>query len=183
MTERAPHAASAPGVATPLAIAPLTAEHWPAVREIHAAGIATGASTFESAPPTWEDFDAGHLADQRHVALDARGQVLGWSAASPVSSRCVYAGVVEDSVYVAPSAHGRGVGRLLLDALVASTEAAGIWTVQAGVFTANTASLALHAAAGFRVVGVRERIGHMTHGPYAGRWLDVALLERRSPHL
>ncbi len=155
--------------------------HWPAVREIYAAGIATGHSSFEEEAPTWESFDAGRLPEHRHVAVDTTGRVLGWAAASAVSSRCVYAGVVEHSVYVSPEAHGRGVGRLLLDTLIASTEAAGIWTIQSGVFPENTASLALHAAAGFRVVGVRERVGLMRFGPLAGRWRDVMLLERRSP--
>ncbi|MFI2708216.1 GNAT family N-acetyltransferase, partial [Nocardioides sp. CER28] len=146
---------------------------------IYAAGIATGDATFETTPPTWEAFDAGKLPGHRWVALDG-GRVLGWVAVSSVSDRCVYAGVVEHSVYVDPGAQGRGVGRALLAALVASTEAAGIWTIQSGVFPENVASLALHEAAGFRVVGTRERVGRMSAGPYAGRWRDVVLLERRS---
>ena len=160
-------------------IEPLGVEHWPRVAAIHAAGIATGHATFESAPPTWERFDATRPPAHRHVALED-GEVVGWVAATPVSDRCVYAGVVEHSVYVDPVASGRGVGRALLDALVASTEAAGTWTIQSGVFPENVASLALHARAGFEVVGTRRRLGLMTHGPMAGRWRDVVLLERRS---
>ncbi|TNM69242.1 N-acetyltransferase family protein [Streptomyces sp. NP160] len=158
----------------------MTEQDWPAVREVYAAGIATGHATFEATPPSWHDFDAAKAPEHRLVAVDAAGGVLGWAAVVTVSDRCVYAGVVEHSVYVAPDARGRGVGRLLLDALIASTEAAGVWTVQSGVFPENTASLALHAAAGFRTVGVRERLGLMSHGPEAGRWRDVVLLERRS---
>jgi phosphinothricin acetyltransferase len=112
------------------------------------------------------------------VAIDADGDVLGWIAVTPVSRRPVYAGVVEHSVYVAARAAGRGVGRLLLDALIESTEAAGIWTIQSAVFPENAASLALHARAGFRVVGTRDRIGR-----HHGRWRDVVLIERRSPRI
>ncbi|WP_240771111.1 GNAT family N-acetyltransferase [Nocardioides sp. GY 10113] len=166
-------------------MAPLEPRHWPEVERIYAAGIAGGHATFETAPPTWERFDAGRLADHRLVALGtstATGgeRVLGWIAGSAYSSRGVYAGVVEESVYVDPGVAGQGVGRLLLEAFVASTEAAGVWTVQAGVFPENAASLALHRAAGFRVVGTRERIGRMARGPLAGAWRDVVLLERRS---
>ncbi len=160
-------------------IAPLAAEHWPGVEETYAAGIATGHATFESSPPSWEAFDAGRRPDHRLVALDERDEVLGWVAVSDVSERCVYAGVVEHSVYVHPRARGRGVGRLLLDSLLDSTARAGIWTVQSGVFPENTASLALHAAAGFRTVGTRSRIGRMGHGPLAGTWRDIVLLEHR----
>jgi phosphinothricin acetyltransferase len=159
----------------------LTAEHWPAVERIYAAGIATGHATFESHTPDWDDFDAGRLAHHRLVALHEDGSVVGWAAASAVSERCVYAGVVEHSVYVDPAARGRGVGRLLLEGLIASTEAAGIWTIQSGIFPENTASLGLHHALGFRDVGRRERLGRMTHGPLAGQWRDVILVERRSP--
>jgi phosphinothricin acetyltransferase len=158
----------------------MRAEDWPQVEAIYRAGIATGHATFESEPPTWEAFDASRLPDHRHVAVDADGTVLGWVAASPVSDRCVYAGVVEHSVYVHPSATGRGIGLLLLRALVESTERAGIWTLQSGIFPENHASLALHDRAGFRRVGTRSRLGRMTHGPLAGRWRDVVLVERRS---
>ncbi|MCL2543601.1 MAG: N-acetyltransferase family protein [Nocardioidaceae bacterium] len=161
-------------------LAAMTPDHWPEVERIYAAGIATGHATFEEAPPDWERFDTGRLPGQRLVAVEG-DRVLGWAAVSAVSDRCVYAGVVEHSVYVDPPAGRRGVGRLLLDGLIASTEAAGIWTVQSGVFPENAASLALHRAAGFRVVGTRERVGLMTYGPYAGRWRDVLHVERRSP--
>jgi len=160
---------------------PLTADHWPDVARIYAAGIATGHATFAPDVPTWESFDTGKLPDHRFVVVDDTGAVLGWVAASPVSDRCVYSGVVEHSVYVDEAARGRGVGRTLMHALLASTDAAGIWTVQSGVFPENTASLALHDAVGFRVVGTRERLGRMTSGPLAGEWRDVVLLERRSP--
>ncbi|HET6151457.1 MAG TPA: GNAT family N-acetyltransferase [Marmoricola sp.] len=160
-------------------IAPLAADHWPAVEAIYAAGIATGHATFEAETPTWEHFDSAKLPDQRFVAL-AGADVLGWVAAAAVSDRCVYAGVVEHSVYVAPAAQGHGIGRLLLDTLIAGTEAAGIWTIQSGIFPENTASLALHATAGFQIVGTRHRIGQMTHGTAAGQWRDVIVIERRS---
>ncbi|WP_291885710.1 GNAT family N-acetyltransferase [Cellulomonas sp.] len=166
-----------------ITVVPLTAAHWPDVERIYAAGIATGHATFAEDVPTWEAFDAGKLAEHRFVAVDETGAVVGWVAVSPVSERCVYAGVVEHSVYVDEAVRGRGVGRLLLEALLASTDAGGVWTVQSGVFPENTASLALHAAAGFRVVGTRERLGRMTHGPRSGEWRDVVLLERRSPAL
>jgi len=159
----------------------LTARHWPAVAEIYAAGIATGHATFKTEPPAWEHFDATRLAQHRYVAVGASGTVLGWVAASPVSERCVYAGVIEDSVYVHPKATGKGIGLLLLKALICSAEAAGIWTIQCGVFPENLAGLAVHHRAGFRDVGVRHRLSYMAYGPLAGQWRDVILLERRSP--
>lgn len=147
------------------------------VLAIYQAGLDTGQASFETEAPDWPAFDAARLPDHRFVATEpATGAVLGWVAVSPVSTRPVYAGVVEHSVYVAPAAHGRGVGRALLAALIASTEAAGVWTIQSGVFPENVASIGLHAAYGFRVVGTRERIGR-----HHGRWRDVILLERRSP--
>jgi phosphinothricin acetyltransferase len=152
----------------------MRADDWPAVDRIDAAGIATGDATFETEPPTWEAFDAGRLAAHRLVA-ERDGKVVGWAAVSGVSERCVYAGVVEHSVYVDPAHAGQGVGTALLQALIASTEAAGIWTIQTGIFPENTASLALHERSGFRVVGRRERLGR-----HFGRWRDVVLLERRS---
>lgn len=154
----------------------MTPSDWPAVAEIYAQGIATGNATFETAVPTWEQWDAAHLRGHRLVAREPDGTVLGWAALAPVSDRCAYAGVAENSVYVAEHARGRGVGRLLLDELVAGAERAGIWTVQTGVFPENQASLAVHAASGFRVVGVRERLGKLHD-----RWRDVVMLERRSP--
>jgi phosphinothricin acetyltransferase len=156
-------------------IAPMTVEHAAAVLDIYSAGVAEGNATFESEPPTWDTFTATRLDQHRFVALDGAGTVVGWTACVPVSDRCVYAGVVEHSVYVHPDARGLGVGRRLLDALIASTEQAGIWTVQSGVFPENTASLALHAAAGFRTVGTRERVGQ-----HHGVWRDVLFIERRS---
>jgi L-amino acid N-acyltransferase YncA len=156
-------------------ITPLRPEDWPAVRAIFEAGIATGDATFETAAPDWPAWDAAHLTDHRLVArLD--GRVVGWTALAPVSDRCAYAGVAEDSIYVAPQAQGRGVGRALLTAVLASAEQAGIWTVQTGIFPENQASVRLHEACGFRLVGVRERLGRLH-----GRWRDVLLLERRSP--
>ncbi|MEV0722101.1 N-acetyltransferase family protein [Micromonospora purpureochromogenes] len=151
-------------------------EHAEAVLDIYRLGIATGDATFEIEPPTWERFTATRMPDQRWVAVDQTGRVLGWIACSAVSDRCVYAGVVEHSVYVHPDARWRGVGRLLLDALITSTEQAGIWTIQSGIFPENTASLALHTTCGFRVVGTRRRIGR-----HHGTWRDVTLIERRSP--
>ncbi|WP_344077011.1 N-acetyltransferase family protein [Luedemannella helvata] len=145
------------------------------VLAIYQAGIDTGDATFETAAPTWAAFDAGRLPQHRFVACDAGGRVLGWVAASPVSARPAYAGVVEHSVYVHPDARGRGVGATLLRALITSTEAAGIWTIQSGIFPENTASLALHASAGFRVIGTRQRPGCL-HGV----WRDVIAIERRS---
>ncbi|MBD8869960.1 N-acetyltransferase [Nocardioides sp. MJB4] len=157
----------------------MTREHWPQVEAIYAAGIESGQATFESGPPTWESFDTGRLPDPRLVAVDGT-EVLGWAAVTAVSDRCVYTGVVEHSVYVAPAAQGHGVGRLLLGALVDRCEDAGIWTLQAGIFPENTASLRLHLDLGFRIVGTRERVGRMTTGPLAGQWRDVTLVERRS---
>ena len=158
----------------------MSAEHWPDVERIYAAGIATGHATFEGVPPTWAQFDAARLPGQRLVALTGDGGVLGWAAASAVSDRCVYAGVVEHSVYVDPASSGRGIGLALLDALAASTEQAGIWTIQSGIFPENEVSLRLHERAGFRVVGTRARVGRMTYGPMSDRWRDVVLVERRS---
>ena len=155
-------------------IVALGPEHWDEVARIYAEGIATGDATFETEVPSWERWDATHLAAHRFVAVD-EGRVVGWVAVGPVSDRCVYDGVVENSVYVAAEARGRGVGRALLDALIASTEAAGIWTIQTGVFPENEASVRLHERAGFRVVGRRERIGRLN-----GDWRDVLFLERRS---
>ena len=153
----------------------LTAAHWPAVRVIYAEGLATGTATFATEPPTWEAWDGGHLTTCRLVATDAAGTVRGWAALSPVSGRCVYAGVAEVSVYVAAAARGRGVGRALLQALVAESEKTGLWTLQASIFPENTASARLHEAVGFRLVGRRERIGQR-----GGVWRDTLLLERRS---
>ncbi|MFJ8212050.1 GNAT family N-acetyltransferase [Streptomyces sp. NPDC096033] len=150
-------------------------EHAEQVLTIYQQGIEEGNATFETTAPTWKAFDSAKLPDHRLVALDG-DRVLGWAAVVPVSDRCAYAGVVEHSVYVRPDTRGCGVGLALLTALLASTDAAGIWTVQSGIFPENTASLALHHRAGFRVIGTRERIGR-----HHGTWRDVVLLERRSP--
>lgn len=161
---------------TAVRVAPMEPAHAEQVLTIYQLGIDEGDATFETTAPAWEAFDTARLDDHRLVALDEDGRVLGWTAVVPVSDRCAYAGVVEHSVYVHPDARGRGVGRALLGALLSSTDAAGIWTVQSGIFPENTASLALHRRAGFRVVGTRERIGR-----HHGRWRDVVLVERRSP--
>ncbi|MFI1191932.1 GNAT family N-acetyltransferase [Micromonospora sp. NPDC020750] len=167
---------TAPTSTTGFTIAAMGDEHANAVLEIYRLGIATGNATFETEPPTLEQFTASRLPGHRWVAVDPTGCVLGWVACSAVSDRCVYAGVVEHSVYVHPDAQSQGIGRLLLNALIASTEQAGIWSIQSGVFPENTASLALHTACGFRTVGTRERIGR-----HHGTWRDVTLIERRSP--
>lgn len=155
-------------------IAAMLPEDWPAVERIYLEGIATGNATFETECPGWEAWDAKYPSQSRLVA---RGEqdVLGWAALSPVSTRRVYAGVAEVSIYVSDSARGEGVGRALLDALIAKSEENGIWTLQAGIFPENEVSVALHKACGFREVGVRKRIGRL-----AGAWRDVLLLERRS---
>jgi L-amino acid N-acyltransferase YncA len=160
-----------------LRIEAMTDPHAAAVLAIYQAGMDEGNATFETRAPRWDAFSAARLPGHRFVAI-AAGQVTGWVAASPVSGRRVYAGVVEHSVYVHPAARGQGTGRALLAALIASTEAAGIWTIQSSVFPENTATVALHRTAGFRVVGTRERIAR-----HHGRWRDTLLLERRSPVL
>lgn len=169
--------AGRPSAPEGVVLRPMRADDAEAVLSLYQSGIEEGNATFETAAPSWEAFDAARLTLHRYVAVDdATGKVTGWAAAAPTSSRKAYAGVVEHSVYVHPSARGRGVARALLDALVASTESAGIWTVQSGIFPENTASLALHRSAGFRVIGHRERVGQ-----HHGTWRDVVLLERRSP--
>jgi L-amino acid N-acyltransferase YncA len=181
-----------PGKA-PIAVRAMTGDDWPAVRAIYEAGIATGNATFETAVPSWRRWDAGHLPGHRLVAVvpglvgDVAGDVedaadgpgdtvVGWAALSPVSDRCVYAGVAEVSVYVDPAHHGHGVGSTLMVALLERAEEGGIWTVQSQIFPENAASLAIHRRCGFRLVGRRERLGRMD-----GSWRDVVLLERRSP--
>ncbi|MFJ6630756.1 GNAT family N-acetyltransferase [Streptomyces sp. NPDC091376] len=184
----------------------MTTAHAAQVLDIYRLGIDEGDATFETRAPAWSAFDSARLTDHRFVALRAEGscagagaepgaeagagaraetgagaragKVLGWVAVSKVSDRCAYVGVVEHSVYVHPAARGQGVARALLDRLVVSTEAAGIWTIQSGIFPENTASLALHQSAGFRVIGTRERIGR-----HHGVWRDVVLVERRSPNI
>jgi phosphinothricin acetyltransferase len=155
-------------------ISHLRPEHWPAVARIYAEGIATGNATFETEVPSWERWNNSHLQEHRFVAL-RDDDVVGWVAVGPVSDRCVYGGVVENSVYVAESVRGQGLGQLLLERLIASTEAAGIWTIQTGIFPENEASVRLHQRVGFEIVGPRKRLGKL-----AGAWRDVILLERRS---
>jgi len=166
---------------TPVTVRPMRAADAKQVLAIYQAGMDSGNASFEHTAPEWAAFDAAKLPKHRLVAVDDGDTVLGWVAVSAVSSRSVYAGVVEHSVYVDPAAQRRGVGRGLLEALIASTEAAGIWTIQSGIFPENAASLAVHHAVGFRTVGVRERIGrHLSHG---NQWRDVVFIERRSPVL
>jgi L-amino acid N-acyltransferase YncA len=153
----------------------MRSEDWPEVEAIYAEGIATRNATFETATPSWAEFDSSRLTGHRLVALED-GRVVGWAALMPTSSRACYAGVVEHSVHVTEAARGRGVGRKLVNALVASADAGGIWTIQTSVFPENVASIELHARAGFRVVGRRERIAQLD-----GVWRDTLVLERRAP--
>jgi phosphinothricin acetyltransferase len=152
----------------------LTHEDWPAVKAIYEQGIAGGNATFETEAPSWDDWDRTHLEGNRLVALQD-DKVVGWAALAPVSERCVYEGVAENSVYVAEEAQGRGVGRALLEELISRAEGDGIWTIQTGIFPENEASIELHKRCGFRVVGTRERLGQ-----HHGVWRDVVFMERRS---
>jgi L-amino acid N-acyltransferase YncA len=157
-----------------IAIVPMKDEDWEAVRAIYAEGIASGNATFEVVAPEWEPWDRGHRRDCRLVAR-AGDRVVAWAALSPVSARAVYAGVAEASLYVAAEARGRGVGKALLNALIADSERAGVWTLQGAIFPENQASRALVRSCGFREVGRRERIGRRD-----GVWRDTVLVERRS---
>ncbi len=166
-----------PRAAAPFVIASMTADDWPDVRRIYGDGIATGNATLEREPPDWHHFDHSHKPDGRLVARDeADGQILGWCALSGYSARLVYAGVAWESIYVDAAAQGRGVGRALLGSLITASEAAGFWTLLAGVLRENEASLALHERVGFRRVGEHRAIGQDT----VGRWRDIVILERRS---
>jgi phosphinothricin acetyltransferase len=156
-------------------VRPMSPDDWPAVRSIYLEGIATGDATFESSAPTWEAWDAGHAQECRLVGTE-QDRVVGWAALTRVSGRPVYSGVAEVSVYVATAARGRSVGCTLLEELVKESERKGFWTLQAGIFPENAASIAIHRRCGFRIVGTRERLGMME-----GRWRDVVLLERRRP--
>ena len=163
-------------VAAPIRIEPMTPDDGPAVLRIYGQGIATGNATLEIATPDWSHWNAGHRRDCRLIARDIDGHVVGWTALGRYSTRDVYTGVAWESVYVDEAARGRGVGSALLAELVAASEAADVWTLLAGVLVENVASLALHERAGFRRIGVQERLGR----DVAGRWRDVVMLERRS---
>jgi L-amino acid N-acyltransferase YncA len=152
----------------------MTEQHWSAVRDIYSEGIRTSDATFEQSAPEWEKWDTGHLPTCRLVAFSG-SDVVGWAALSPVSGRCVYAGVAEVSLYVAERARGQKLGSRLLAALVEASEQQGIWTLQAGIFPENIPSIEIHKRCGFRIVGTREKLGSMN-----GRWRDVVLMERRS---
>lgn len=161
-------------------IRPMRPEDWVEVERIYAQGIAEGEATFETTTPGWEAFDAGRLTYARLVAVDGNGRIAGWAAASAVSSRPAYSGVVEHSIYIERGERGRGIGRALLDAFIEAAEDAGVWMIQSSIFPENSASLRLHESAGFRVVGRRERIARSGVGPRAGEWRDTLLIERRS---
>jgi L-amino acid N-acyltransferase YncA len=163
-----------PGSHAAVLVEPMSDAHAAAVLAIYQSGLDEGNATFETQVPPWEAFSAARFPGHRFVATE-RNLVVGWVTVAAVSSRRAYAGVVEHSVYVDPRARGRGVGRKLLDALISSTESAGIWTIQSSLFPENTASLRLHQSAGFREIGVRERIA-----VHCGRWRDTILIERRS---
>jgi phosphinothricin acetyltransferase len=149
------------------------------VLAIYQAGIETGHATFESVAPDWREFDEKYLPECRLVAAMGR-EVVGWIALTPVSKRAVYRGVAEHSIYISANARGKGVGRKLLEALVSASERAGFWTLQTSIFPENEASIHLHEAYGFRVLGRRERIAKMTYGPMEGQWRDTVIMERRS---
>jgi len=148
--------------------------HWTEVAGIYAAGLATGNASFQSDIPSWEEWDHAHVENSRLVAIENE-KVLGWAALTAVSGRCVYAGVGETSIYVSADARGRGIGKKLLDALIKESERHNFWTLQAGIFPENAASIKIHEDCGFRIIGRREKLGKMK-----GVWRDVLLLERRS---
>ncbi len=156
-------------------IIPLLAGHYTSVKEIYELGIVTGNATFETSAPSWEVWDKSHLAASRFVAIDENEKIVGWAALTAVSGRCVYAGVAEVSVYVHSYARGKGVGKKLLEELICESEKENLWTLQAGIFPENIASIKLHEQCGFRQIGYREKIGKMKNV-----WRDTLLLERRS---
>ena len=155
-------------------VLPMTSGHWPQVARIYREGLDTGIATFETTVPSWEDWDRSHLEICRFVAMSG-GELSGWAALSKVSSRCVYGGVAEVSLYVGSRFRGQGVGRALLESLIVESENEGYWTLQSGIFPGNRASIALHEKVGFRKIGIRERIGKRD-----GQWKDNLLMERRS---
>ena len=166
----------------PISVSPMTAAHWADVSRIYQDGINTGQATFAIAPPaSWDEWCGGKINSCSLVARDEdRHEIVGWAALSPVSSRAVYAGVAEVSVYVGAPVRGQGVGSGLLQELIHLSELNGIWTLQAAIFPENRASLQLHFKHGFRVVGLRKKLGRMELGEFKGEWRDVVLLERRS---
>lgn len=155
-------------------ISPLTQEHYPDVKKIYEQGLATGNSTFQTSAPDWSEWDQSHISNCRIVGIE-NDQVIGWAALTPVSGRCVYAGVAEVSVYVDEKFRGKGYGTTLLDALIRESEKNNLWTLQAGIFPENVSSIKIHEALGFRQVGYREKIGQLK-----GVWRNTVLLERRS---
>jgi L-amino acid N-acyltransferase YncA len=164
-----------------LTFQPLTESDWPDIRRIYAEGIATGIATFEAAPPdTFEEFMRTKRTDCCLAARDAAGAVAAWAVLIPVSSRPVYRGVAEISLYVSSAHRGQRVGDALMAEMIRQSESRGVWTLQSSTFPQNAASLALQRRHGFHIVGIREKIGRMPHGPLAGQWCDTLLLERRS---
>ncbi|HSR10490.1 MAG TPA: GNAT family N-acetyltransferase [Thermodesulfobacteriota bacterium] len=157
----------------------MAAEDWAQVRAIYEEGIATGNATFEPEVPDWSKWDAAHVGEPRLVAR-ADGRVAGWAALSRVSARKVYSGVAEVSIYIGSRFRGRGIGDTLLSALIDASEKAGFWTLQAGIFPENAVSIELHKKHGFRILGLREKVGKMAFGALRGKWRDVVLMERRS---
>lgn len=161
-------------------IRPMTVDDAARVIDIYGRALMSGHATFQSEPGTWESWDEGHLAEGRLVACDGNGQVVGWAGLSGVSNRCVYRGIAEISVYVDPDCHGQGIGKTLLSELITASEENGIWSLEAGIFPENEASLVVHHALGFETVGRKRGLGRMSYGPMAGQWRDVMLLQRRS---
>jgi len=155
-------------------IAPITEQYYPAVKRIYEQGLATGNSTFQTSAPDWKEWDESHISNCRIVGIE-KDQVVGWAALTPVSGRCVYAGVAEVSVYVDEKFRGKGYGTTLLDALILESEKNNLWTLQAGIFPENVSSIRIHEALGFREIGYREKIGKLN-----GVWRNTILLERRS---
>ena len=158
-----------------MTIQPLSEEHYPSVKKIYEEGISTAHATFQTTAPEWDEWDKSHLAHSRIVAIE-NNEVVGWAALTPVSGRCVYAGVAEISVYIDERNRGKGIGKILLRHLISESESHNIWTLQAGVFPENLSSLKIHESLGFRKVGYREKIGQLK-----GIWRDTVLLEKRSP--